>query len=157
VLIEGSGCALRSVAECLSAPVHAWCSFSSYMCGTCTELPLWVCRGAPVCAWCSFLSYAFATLAPNGYFGCGSVWLGAPVRARCLFSAFFAVLGCSWLLLAAPGCSWLLLAASGCSWLLLAAIDVKSRSKENNLFGVLRWNHTSTVLVLVRAPVPLLL
>jgi hypothetical protein len=61
------------------------------------------------------------------------------------------LLGCSWLLLAAPGlllaapatpgCSWLLLAASGCSWLVLAAMNVNSGSKENNLFGVLRWDH----------------
>jgi hypothetical protein len=62
------------------------------------------------------------------------------------------LLGCSWLLLADPGlllaapaCSWLLLAASGCSWLFLAAVDVKSRSKENNLFGVLRWDHIPVI------------
>jgi hypothetical protein len=57
-------------------------------------------------------------------------------------------LACSWLLLAAPGCSWaapgcswLLLAASGCSWLSLAVVNVNSRSKENNLFGVSRLGH----------------
>jgi hypothetical protein len=49
--------------------------------------------------------------------------------------------GCFWLLLAVfwllSGCFWLLLAASVSLWLLLAASHVNSRSKENNLFGVL--------------------
>jgi hypothetical protein len=62
----------------------------------------------------------------------------------CVRGAHFQLL---WLLLAAPGCLWLLLAASGCSWVPLTVIDVNGRSKENNLFGVWRWNHTSILLV----------
>jgi hypothetical protein len=92
-----------------------------------------------------------APLSPICHFGCASVCLSVPVGARCSFSAsltvpgcslmLLAAPGCSWLLLAASGCFWLLLAASGCSWLPLAAIVVNSRSKENNLFRVMRWNH----------------
>jgi hypothetical protein len=99
-----------------------------------TELPLWIRHGVVRCSGaCAVLIFSFP----------GCPWL--PV----------AVPGCSWaahgcsrlslaapgLLLAAPSCSWLLLAACGCSWLLLAAINVNSKSKENNLCGVLRWDH----------------
>jgi hypothetical protein len=80
-----------------------------------------------------------ATLAPNCYFVSPSEHYGAPVPARCSFSAS---LGCSW---AAHGCSWLLLTAAGCSWLSLADVNVNSRSKENNLFGVSRLGHVLIV------------
>ena len=126
-----------------------------------TKLLLCIRDGVERCARYSFLSYMCATPAPNCYFVSPSEHYGAPVRVRCSFSASLAVpgcpwlsrvfLACSWLLLAAPGCSWavpgcswLLLAASGCSWLSLAVVNVNSRSKENNLFGVLHWDHTSS-------------
>jgi hypothetical protein len=71
-------------------------------------------------------------------------WLspaGCPWLSLAVPGLLLAALGCSWLLMAAPGCLWLLLAASGCSWLSLAVVNVNSRSKENNLFGVLRCDH----------------
>jgi hypothetical protein len=83
----------------------------------------------------------YATPAPNCYFVSPSERYGAPVRARCSFSVLLAAPGCSWLLLAAPG---LLLAAHGCSWLPLAVVNVNSRSKENNLLGVLRCHHVES-------------
>jgi hypothetical protein len=86
-----------------------------------TELPLWIRRGA-FCfsGLCVVLisSLMCTTPAPNCHFGSAAEHYGAPVRARCSFSASLAVSGCPWLSLAAPGCPWLLL---GCSWLLLAA------------------------------------
>jgi hypothetical protein len=99
-----------------------------------------------------------ATPAPNCYFVSPSERYGAPVRARCSFSVSLAVPDCPWLslavpglLLAAPGCSWLLLAAPGlllaahgCSWLPLAVVNVNSRSKENNLLGVLSCHHVES-------------
>jgi hypothetical protein len=68
---------------------------------------------------------------------------------RCVHGAHFQLpwlsLAAPGLLAAAPGCSWLLLAASGCSWLSLAVVNVNSRSKENNLFGVLCWDHSNVI------------
>jgi hypothetical protein len=114
------------------------CVISVYMCaipepnchfGSAAERSL-RCSGA-----CVVLIFSFP--------GCSRLPLAVP---GCSWAAPGLLLAAPGLLLAAPGCSWLLLAAPGCSWLPLAAIDVNSRSKDNNLFGVLRWDEYNLVV-----------
>jgi hypothetical protein len=84
-----------------------------------TKWPLWIRRAVPRCSRVSVVlisSTLCTTPTPNYHCRCGAVCLGAPLCARCSFSASLAVPGCPWLPLAVPGCSW---AAPGCSWLLL--------------------------------------
>jgi hypothetical protein len=129
-----------------------------------TELLLCVRDGVERCAWCSFhykcapLLHRIATLYPprsimvlrcvrGAHFQLHWLSLAVPGCSWAAPGLLLAAPGCSWLLLgcswAAHGCSWLLLAASGCSWWSLAGVNVNSRSKENNLFGVLRCDHNT--------------